>query len=54
MEVNYDIVCFDIDGTLCPSGRVLTREQLLLIDQTRPESFKFLPKNDFNFQAFRV
>lgn len=52
MECLYDIVAFDIDGTLCPSGRVLAAESLRLIDETHPDTFRKLDRNGFNFRPF--
>jgi FMN phosphatase YigB (HAD superfamily) len=38
--MKYNLVIFDIDGTLCPSGRVLNEDELKLIDTTNPKDFK--------------
>lgn len=38
--MKYDLVIFDIDGTLCPSGRVLSEEELRILDTTNPKDFK--------------
>ena len=38
--MKYNLIIFDIDGTLCPSGRTLKEEELQLIDTTNPAEFK--------------
>ena len=38
--MKYDLVIFDIDGTLCLSGKTLSEEELQLIDTANPAEFK--------------
>ncbi len=38
--MKYDLIIFDIDGTLCPSGRILSEDELKIIDLTHPKDFK--------------
>lgn len=52
MASRYDLVCFDLDGTLCPTGRALSDENLKIVDTTPPEEFKRLDLSGFNFRPF--
>ena len=52
MQNRYELIAFDIDGTLCQSGRTLTPEQLELITLSDPESFREQDKSGFNYSAF--
>ncbi len=51
--MSYKLVLFDIDGTLCPSGKILTPRELSLIDSTHPKAFKDLNlRRELNYPCF--
>ncbi len=52
MQKSYDLVVYDIDGTLGPSGRDFTVEQLKLVDTTDPEQFRLMDKSSFTYGPF--
>ncbi len=52
MGSKFDLVVYDIDGTLGPSGRSLTAEQLILVDTTKPEQFRLFDRSGFVYGAF--
>lgn len=51
--MKYNLVIFDIDGTLCPSGEILSEEELKIIDTTEPKEFKKnISSENVNYSPF--